>query len=399
MPLHRNDLQRCPRSLLLTLLSLPEILTAGADPAGRVGRVARIVGPVFLSRATGGEAEPALGNWPLTSGDILSTGAGGRAEVEVGSSLLQLDGGSVLEFVRVDDQRLVLCLRAGSVIARCRSAEVARQFAIDAGTLRFELREAGRYRFDAGRAGVSGTAYQGALSCSAADRCRHVRVGAGQMLRLADDQDADDEILAAADDEFAGWSLAREASSGVAGELRYVSPEMTGAGDLAVHGDWYETPAYGAVWFPRALAADWAPYRAGCWAWLEPWGWTWIGDEPWGFAPFHYGRWACFRGAWGWVPGRRVQRPVYAPALVAWSDPVAVGRAHCGIQPAAGWMPLAPHATYVPSYRCSGRYRRQLNAPHVSNGNQLREAGRHVQATAHVLAGQRARWPETATGR
>ena len=22
-----------------------------------------------------------------------------------------------------------------------------------------------------------------------------------------------------------------------------------------------------------------------------PWGWTWVDDAPWGFAPFHYGRW------------------------------------------------------------------------------------------------------------
>ena len=27
------------------------------------------------------------------------------------------------------------------------------------------------------------------------------------------------------------------------------------------------------------------------WVWLRPWGWTWVDDAPWGFAPFHYGRW------------------------------------------------------------------------------------------------------------
>jgi len=64
------------------------------------------------------------------------------------------------------------------------------------------------------------------------------------------------------------------------------------------------------------MPAGWAPYREGHWAWVEPWGWTWIDDEPWGFAPFHYGRWAFVAGAWSWVPGRLdpAVRPVYAPA-------------------------------------------------------------------------------------
>ena len=46
------------------------------------------------------------------------------------------------------------------------------------------------------------------------------------------------------------------------------------------------------VWTPAGVAADWAPYRYGHWVWVAPWGWTWVEDEPWGFAPFHYGRWA-----------------------------------------------------------------------------------------------------------
>jgi hypothetical protein len=43
---------------------------------------------------------------------------------------------------------------------------------------------------------------------------------------------------------------------------------------------------------------------------------TWVDDAPWGYAPFHYGRWVC-RERMGWVPGPIAVRPVYAPALVA----------------------------------------------------------------------------------
>jgi len=37
-------------------------------------------------------------------------------------------------------------------------------------------------------------------------------------------------------------------------------------------------------------------------------------DAPWGFAPFHYGRWVYIETVWVWVPGPIVVRPVYAPA-------------------------------------------------------------------------------------
>jgi hypothetical protein len=104
---------------------------------------------------------------------------------------------------------------------------------------------------------------------------------------------------------------------------------------------------------------------------VEPWGWTWIDEAPWGFAPFHYGRWAMYRGSWVWVPGTRVARPVYAPALVVFvggrngGTMVAVGGGMQGV----AWFPLGPHEVYRPSYRYSDRYIRQVNVTHVSVTN------------------------------
>jgi hypothetical protein len=54
------------------------------------------------------------------------------------------------------------------------------------------------------------------------------------------------------------------------------------------------------------------------WRWVMPWGWSWVDDAAWGFAPSHYGRWASIPETdsldpsapgperWGWVPGDRV---------------------------------------------------------------------------------------------
>jgi hypothetical protein len=87
----------------------------------------------------------------------------------------------------------------------------------------------------------------------------------------------------------------------------------------------------------------------------------------WGFAPFHYGRWAFLDARWVWIPGAAVARPVYAPALV-----VFVGGD--GWTPAAGagigWFPLGPREVYVPPYRVSPAYVQRINVAHVTNINQ-----------------------------
>ena len=118
------------------------------------------------------------------------------------------------------------------------------------------------------------------------------------------------------------------------------------------------------MWYPQVTVADWAPYRYGRWAWVEPWGWTWIDDAPWGFAPSHYGRWAQIGPRWAWVPGRFGPRPVYAPALVAFMGEAA-GGGNWGVSlgggPGAAWFPLAPGEYWTPHYHASDRYRGRLN--------------------------------------
>ena len=99
-----------------------------ADPPGRVGRLAEMTGPVWLFTQDSGEWVAAPRNQPLTAGDRLSTDAGARAEVRIGSTTVRLDSGSELEFVRLDDERVSLELHNGSVVARLRNRESADEF-------------------------------------------------------------------------------------------------------------------------------------------------------------------------------------------------------------------------------------------------------------------------------
>ena len=102
---------------------------------------------------------------------------------------------------------------------------------------------------------------------------------------------------------------------------------------LAPYGEWMETSEYGYVWQPTShRTQDWRPYTKGRWADSDQ-GWTWISEEPFGWATYHYGRWALLRGqGWIWVPG-----DTWAPAWVSWRNN----------EDYVGWSPLPPETVYA----------------------------------------------------
>jgi hypothetical protein len=97
----------------------------------------------------------------------------------------------------------------------------------------------------------------------------------------------------------------------------YVNRDIYGAEDLDDSGDWVDSQ-YGRAWHPR-VAADWALYRNGHWAWIDYYGWTWVSDDSWGWAPYHYGNWFYENSlGWAWYPGAYDYPHYYwSPALVA----------------------------------------------------------------------------------
>lgn len=104
--------------------------------------------------------------------------------------------------------------------------------------------------------------------------------------------------------------------------------------DLEPYGSWFETPDYGYVYQPTVVIQDnsWRPYTRGRWA-CSNLGWAWVSDEPFGWACFHYGRWALIGGrGWVWVPGDE-----WAPSWVCWRESAD----HIG------WAPLPPETLCV----------------------------------------------------
>ena len=107
--------------------------------------------------------------------------------------------------------------------------------------------------------------------------------------------------------------------------------------ELSRFGEWFETREYGFVWQPTALGADptWRPYTRGRWVNSDQ-GWTWLSDEPFGWAVYHYGRWVLLaEHGWVWVPGDD-----WAPAWVSWRQN----------DDYLGWAPLPPETLYDEVY-------------------------------------------------
>ena len=372
-------------ALLITLAAtLAGALPAAADddPPARVGRLAHFENSLIFRVDRSDAGAPATLNWPISSGAVLESGARGRVEVWIGSTAFRIDGDTQLEFPVVDDQRIDLNLNGGSLAVSILDGDQFDDLVVATPDGQVRFHAPGRYRLDVfgDRSTLSVQAGQASFGTPA----RATPVGAGQKMtrwsdggeQLAPDRDQD---------AFDRWVAARENATLAATTRRHVATAMTGYQDLDAWGDWQSVPDYGAVWYPRAVADDWAPYRYGRWAWIDPWGWTWIDQAPWGFAPFHYGRWAIIHGRWAWLPGRPVARPVYAPALVAWigNPGWSVGFSF-GSAPAVGWFPLGPREVYVPGHRHSPRYVRQININYVSNVTVIDRAARPGHQATYV---------------
>lgn len=342
---------------LLALLTLVLCAAAArADVPGRVGRLAEVQGTVWVADADDGSWSEALRNRPLTGGDRMATDDGARAAVQIGSSTLRLAARTEVEWLRLDDELVQLRVHAGSVALRLRSDEVAREHEVLVAPGRWLPLAAGHYRIDdlGDAAAVQVLSGEGVFDTP--DSRKTVRAGERLEFWQSGPQTRYDSVVATGD-AFDRWLREADRAEATLAASRYVSPEMTGWDDLDRHGRWDRHPEFGAIWVPLHVAPGWSPYRHGRWVWLRPWGWTWVDDTPWGFAPFHYGRWMMWSGRWTWVPGPYVRRPVFAPALVGWLGVPGSG-VSLSIQlgPLVAWVPLTPYETYRPWYRLPPRH-------------------------------------------
>jgi len=352
----------------------PVIADDDDDPPSRVARLSYINGQVSFSPGGTDDWVGAVVNRPMTTGDKLWTDQGSRAELHVGSAAIRLSGQTGFSFLNLDDRMMQIRVTEGTINLHVLRLDGQESIEVDTPNLAFTVLRPGRYRINVNEAGDTTVINvpEGEGEVTGGGSAYTIHPGEQGIFTGIESLNADMQNLEG-DDDFDRWSTQRDYREEHAVARRYVSDDVIGYEDLDDNGGWRQVPEYGTVWFPHVTVVDWAPYRYGHWAWISPWGWTWVDDAPWGFAPFHYGRWVNVRGGWGWVPcpprvvAVAYVRPVYAPALVAW-----VGGPHFavgigvggGVGANVGWFPLGPREVYVPSYHVSRTY---INNVNVSN--------------------------------
>jgi FecR protein len=342
---------------------------ADDDPPGRVARLNYIQGSVSFQ--PGGESDwvQANPNRPLTTGDNLWTDRNSRGELHIGSAVIRLSDETGISFLNLNDRTVQIQLAQGSMSIRLRRLDDGDNFEIDTPNLAFTVERPGEYRFDVDPNGQTTNLTVREGEGEATGGGSNFHMDSGESARVSGTDSLTFDVgRAGRPDGFDGWCSSRDDREEHARSARYVSRDVIGYEDLDDYGEWRSVPEYGTVWFPARVSPGWAPYRFGHWIWVEPWGWTWVEDEPWGFAPFHYGRWAVVGGGWCWVPGPVVVRPVYAPALVAFVGgprfnlSISIGGSGGGV----AWFPLGPREVYVPAYRASPRYVQNVNVTNTT---------------------------------
>ncbi|HTR85736.1 MAG TPA: DUF6600 domain-containing protein [Reyranella sp.] len=386
-------MRRSFRAALLSSVALMAIAgtaAAQSDPPGRVGRLAYLQGAVSYHDAQADSWSQAALNTPLSTGDALWTEPSGHDEVQIGGTRVRMDGDTQLDLLAVDDSQTKLQLDQGRLDIRAFQLDNNQPYTVVTPRGTVTLQQQGDYYIHAGtsddptligvRAGSVEVQTPGGESLT---------VNAGQEAQIRGDGSSFQvQAIQSAPPAMPAYWAQRDQLIHY-DDSQYLSDDMTGYADLAAYGTWAQDPEYGEVWTPNGLAADWQPYTDGYWAYSDPYGWNWVGAEPWGFAPYHYGRWAQRDHHWFWVPPDRHEHAVYAPALVAFVGGTELGVA-LGAQNRApvGWFPLGPHEAYVPPYaRDRAYYERMNRADHVpaaAMNDRWQHAERHEALRANA---------------
>lgn len=339
MNLQRLSFPPAAVALALVLSALP---AAGQDPefevgddyrTGDYGRVTDSHNGVQVIRANWQEQAdvtdtPGI-NSPIFSGDEIVTQPNTRTEVQLaGGTLVWVGADTRLEFAALPDpyaevpDNAVLRLKAGSLRM---SAMIDREtdFRIDTPAVSVYPLDNAEFRVDVGPSGrTTVSSHRGLIEVAAGGGSVLVRSGTRSIVSPGSLPQAPEPFHSFASDALDNYAESRndlysesDSLGGGADAYRQLPNEVRPYyKELAAHGSWNYVDEYGYVWRPVGVTEDWRPYNAGYWGY-GPHGYFWISNEPWGWAPYHYGRWSYISGyGWGWTAGS-----VFGGAWVSWS--------------------------------------------------------------------------------
>jgi hypothetical protein len=320
-----------------------------------VGRVSMIHGDVSTQRGDSGTWSAAVLNQPVVNGDKVSTGTGGRAEVQLDfANILRLGSNAQATIANFTNQYIQIQVGQGlanySVFGESETEpeidtpNVAVHPAHKDGVFRIEVRPDGDSIVIVRKGDAQISTPQGIAEIKQGEMATVRGAGADAKYKIGPAPDRDD---------WDRWNSDRDRMIHNADAWRHTNKYYVGSEDLDANGSWEDAPDYGQVWVPNE-PDGWAPYRDGNWVYEPYYGWTWVGYESWGWAPYHYGRWMWYGNSWAWWPGPvwgpGFYRPYWAPAYVsffgfggAWG--FGFGWGGWG---GFGWLPIGPCDRFYP---------------------------------------------------
>ena len=349
----------------------------GTDPPALAGRLAAITGAVSFHAAGETQWSAAALNYPVTNGEAFWTEPQAGATLEIADDRLVMADSTEIDITALDQSQLAATEAQGAVFLQLDSLEPGQVVSFNTPRGTVQISAVGRYEIVAGDTNdaTAVTVVEGAAHITGSNLS--LDIGPQQTATVGGSDVLQGNVGPMQQDAFLQAQLnlrPRRIASTAPRQVRY----MTGAADLQEYGSYTQNAQYGQVWYPNDVATNWAPYRDGHWAYVQPWGWTWVDNARWGFAPFHYGRWVQVENRWGWVAGGgeagyESAYPVYSPALVSFVDVGGAALAGAALGFAAGelaggyspaWIPLGPREPYYPWYHCRADYFGRVNSPY-----------------------------------
>lgn len=354
---------------VLAVVSTLPTFAQDDDPPAVAARIAYLSGNVSLEAQGAQDWSVAPLNYPMVSGDRIYTDEGARVAIQCGATDIRAWGGTDVTLTNLTEQYEQIGIAQGSIRVRVYAIDPDNTIEVDTPSGAVIIQNPGDYRINVYPDQQASLVQVNSGTVQIAGPGVNQEVDQGEAVQLYGTNPVEVGVVDMPGyDALDSWSMSRDRHIMGSVSARYVSHWVPGYDDLDDYGDWTPASDYGPIWFPRSMPSGWQPYTAGHWAYVAPWGYTWVDDASWGYAPFHYGRWVQWQGRWGWVPGPPVVRPVYAPAFVAFvggGPGVSMGVSFGGGGVAA-WFPLGVAEPFVPWYHCSPRYVRTVNVTNVN---------------------------------
>lgn len=289
-------------------------------------------------------------NTPLAPGDQLYVGNEGQMELQIGpEAFLRAAGDTQIGLEQQTPALQHFKVTSGEAALDLRHLEPGEQVALDTPRAALTIDQPGYYRLTVGADQTTLVIRNGGRAHAVLANGDTVPVTADEAATFAGPSSTAVTARAAPPlDAWDAWNHNRTDHHLQAESTQHLPPGTYGAAELDRHGTWRSVPVYGTVWVPRAVPADWAPYSSGTWVRDPYYGWTWVDSAPWGWAPFHYGRWVYVHNTWSWAPGPRVRRAIYAPAMVAFYGQPGVSVSVSVGGPMVGWVALGWGEPLVP---------------------------------------------------